>query len=654
MNRAYSLLTVKSVDEETRTITGMATTPATDRIGDIVEPGGAEFKLPLPLLWQHDSMQPIGHVTAVKSSSAGIEIDARIVRIDAPGALKSRLDEAWQSIKAGLVQGLSIGFQPVETARIEGTFGLRFIKWLWLELSAVTIPANAEATIQTVKSADASLLALSGKKRQPSVVRLDPSGVPGKSNPKAPEEGKDMKTIAEQITALEAKRAASVAAQQAVMQKSIEADRTAEAAEEDEFDTLQAEIETIDKQLVRLRQLEKTMATTAKAVIQVDDAKSASEARGGGTPLSVKTEPKLPPGIALARVAKCKALGMKHYRDPASIAEEIYGPNSIVVGALKTSVLGGTTVSGNWANFLVGTETSVFADFAEFLRPMTILGKFGNGGVPSLRNVPFRVALLSQTGGASGYWVGEGKAKPLTSITGARTTLTPLKVANICVLSEEVIRDSSPKADVIIRDELARALMERLDTDFVDPAKGASSGVSPASITNGATTAASVGTDEDDVRTDVKTLFDAFIDANNPPNNGVWIMSTQNALSLGLMVNPLGQPSFPGVNMLGGNMFGIPIIASEYAGNNVVLLNASDIYLADEGGMAVDMSMEASLEMSDAPANTVTVPTGAQLVSMFQTNSVAIRAERTINWARRRSSGVAYLTNVFWGGRVTI
>jgi hypothetical protein len=40
----------------------------------------------------------------------------------------------------------------------------------------------------------------------------------------------------------------------------------------------------------------------------------------------------------------------------------------------------------------------------------------------------------------------------------------------------------------------------------------------------------------------------------------------------------------------------------------------------------------------------------ATMVSMFQTNSVAIRAERWINWKRRRSAAVSYLTGVGWGG----
>ena len=64
--------------------------------------GGAKFKLPMPLLWQHDSEQPIGHVTHAKVTKAGIEIVAKIARIAEPGRLKDRLDEAWQSIKARL------------------------------------------------------------------------------------------------------------------------------------------------------------------------------------------------------------------------------------------------------------------------------------------------------------------------------------------------------------------------------------------------------------------------------------------------------------------------------------------------------------------------------------------------------------------------
>lgn len=54
-NRAYSVLEIKSVNEDQRLITGIATTPETDRQGDVVNPLGAKFAAELPLLWQHNA-----------------------------------------------------------------------------------------------------------------------------------------------------------------------------------------------------------------------------------------------------------------------------------------------------------------------------------------------------------------------------------------------------------------------------------------------------------------------------------------------------------------------------------------------------------------------------------------------------------------------
>jgi HK97 family phage major capsid protein len=296
-----------------------------------------------------------------------------------------------------------------------------------------------------------------------------------------------------------------------------------------------------------------------------------------------------------------------------------------------------------------------------FLRPQTIIGKFGANGIPSLRRVPFRVPLISQTTGGAGYWVGEGAAKPLTKFDFSRTTLEPLKAANIAVVTMETLRDSSPSAEMIVRDQLAAALRARLDTDFVDPTKTASSGVSPASITNGVTAVNSSGNDADAVRTDIRALFGAFIAANNAPTSGVWVMTATTALALSLMNNALGQAEFPGITMNGGSLFGLPVIVSEYVpttvtsppagtdGALVALVNASDVYLGDEGGLSVDMSMEASLEMDSAPSHESTTPTAASLVSLWQTNSVGFRAERTINWMKRRTEAVQVLDQVTWG-----
>ncbi len=154
-NRAYSVLQVKSVDEDRRVIRGIATTPSVDRVGDIIDPMGVKFQNSFAFHWQNQHDKPIGSVKSDKPTAKGIEFEATIAKEDEPGTLKDRLDEAWQSIKAGLVRAVSIGFRPIEYAFMDNG-GIRYSETEVYELSAVTIPANADALITTIKSIDAA------------------------------------------------------------------------------------------------------------------------------------------------------------------------------------------------------------------------------------------------------------------------------------------------------------------------------------------------------------------------------------------------------------------------------------------------------------------------------------------------------------------
>lgn len=456
------------------------------------------------------------------------------------------------------------------------------------------------------------------------------------------------KTYAEQIKALEDTRAALQERMKNVVSKSMEDGRSMETDEAQEFDDLTAQIKTLDADVSRL----KTMETIDKASAKPVEKSEAQRAVDTFSAVQVKNTQRLEPGVAFARAAKCLALGSLEHRNATDIAKAMYGDNEAIVATTealvtKAAVPAATTTGTTWAAPLVQVG-GVFADFIDFQRPQSIMGRFGQGGIPSLRRIPFRVPLVGQTSGGEGYWTGEGQAKPLTQFDLASTILEPLKIANIAVATMELIRDSSPSADILIRDQLAAAINARLDTDFINPAKAAVAGISPASILNGVAAIPSTGTDAEAVRNDVRLLFNAFITANNAPTSGVFIMAATTALALGLMQNPLGQSDFPGIGMNGGTFMGLPVIVSQYVPATVVaLVNAGDIYLADEGGIELAMSTEASLQMDNAPDNPTTATT--VLVSLWQRNLVGFRAERTLNWARRRPSAVAYLSGVNWG-----
>ncbi len=635
---AVSLLKVKSVNEETREITGIATTPTPDRYGDIVMPEGAEFQLPIPLLWQHDHQAPIGEVTSAKVTPEGIEIKAQLVKADAPSQLAARLEEAWQSIRLGLVKGLSIGFCPIEYAYIDEG-GIRFTKWEWYELSVVTVPANAEGTIQAVKSIDEKLRAASGIGQNDSKNNKRAGATASKTNSI---KGTKM-NISEQIKSFETKRATLEATRESVMAKSFEEGRTLDLEEEEKYDEVSSEIKSVDSHLARLRDMEATKADTAKPVQKAAGGQVITTA-GNRAPGIIRVEQKLEKGIGFARFAKCLAAAKGSRSDALEIAKAKYGDDAKLHHVLKSAIGAGSTTDPTWAGSLV--EYQEYAqDFIEFLRPQTVIGRFGQGGIPALRSVPFNVRIPAQTSGGSANWVGQGKAKPLTKFDFESITFGFAKVAAIAVLTDELIRFSNPAADALVRNALAEAVIARLDTDFIDPAKAESAGVSPASITNGIAAIPSTGNPDDDAA----AAFGTFVAANLQPTGAVWLMSSTNALALSMRKNALGQKEYPEMTLLGGTFQGLPVIVSQYVGNRLVLVNAPDIYLADDGGVTVDMSSEASLEMESDPTGDSLTPTPVEMVSMFQTNSVAIRAERWINWKRRRTAAVSVISNVNYG-----
>lgn len=151
LNRAFSFLDVKSIDDDQRVITGIATTPEPDRVGDIVDPLGAKYAPEIPLLWMHKHDKPVGVASLGMATKRGIPFTAIFARIAEDGELKRLVDFAWQSVKSNLVKGVSIGFLNKEYDVLKGG-GLHIKKSEIFELSLATIPMNANATIQTIKA----------------------------------------------------------------------------------------------------------------------------------------------------------------------------------------------------------------------------------------------------------------------------------------------------------------------------------------------------------------------------------------------------------------------------------------------------------------------------------------------------------------------
>ncbi|TNH06636.1 HK97 family phage prohead protease [Testudinibacter sp. TR-2022] len=127
-----------------------------DSYGDIVRKGAfaqtlldwaGKGKMP-PVLWNHDRNQPIGVWTSLKEDDHGLYGEGKLLINDV-----ARAKEVHALLKAGAIDGLSIGYFLNKWTYDEKEDTLEILDVDLKEVSVVTYPANVESTVSNVKTA---------------------------------------------------------------------------------------------------------------------------------------------------------------------------------------------------------------------------------------------------------------------------------------------------------------------------------------------------------------------------------------------------------------------------------------------------------------------------------------------------------------------
>jgi len=93
-----------------------------------------------------------------------------------------------------------------------------------------------------------------------------------------------------------------------------------------------------------------------------------------------------------------------------------------------------------------------------------------------------------------------------------------------------------------------------------------------------------------------------------------------------------GVDAFPGMSPMGGELVNSPcLVSSAVPSGELYLIDASG-FAADAGPVTVDASLQADVQMDTAPSMTSSGPTAASKVSMFATNSAALRCMLGMAW----------------------
>lgn len=414
------------------------------------------------------------------------------------------------------------------------------------------------------------------------------------------------------------------------MTKSLDAGQTPDEATEASIQAVEKDIEAIEKNIARVRKQVADAEDAAKTATLVNgqNGQEAKDTAEGKTKTIVTTESNLPKGIGFAQFVRAKMLACHEQKKgnllSAVDAAKQLGYSDNTVQYVEKAVLGTTTDAG-FAAPLVENDTYK-GDFLEMLRNATIFDK-----LQGYRAVPFNVKINGQLTGGTASWVGEGAAKPLTNPTFGSIEIKEHKLAAITVYTQELLRRSDPAIDQLVLNDLIEASKTLIDTTFLGTQ--AQTDVTPAGILNGVTAVESTGTTAAAYEADLLALITKFVEANLSTDNTYWLMSETRAMKLALLRDALGHSYFNGMSLSGGNrsLLGIPVVTSQAVGDRIELIKVSEILVAQDGGVDVAYSDQATLV------------DGATTHNLWQENKFAIRVEKFITWAKRRPIAAAYI-----------
>lgn len=420
---------------------------------------------------------------------------------------------------------------------------------------------------------------------------------------------------------------------QGYMTKSLDAGQTPDEEAEKSIQAVEAEIEQIEKNIARVKKqiaATEAAAKTATPVAGQTAEEATKSAKGDPDPEGKKPKIEIVPlakGVGFAQYARAKILSQLaakegNYKSALEIAKERgFGDE---VQDLVTKATLGTTTDAGFAASLV-TENRLVGEFVDMLRAATVFDQLAG-----FRNVPFNSKIPSQLTGGQAQWVGEGAPKPLTNPTYGEVEIKEHKLAAITVYTQELMRRSDPAVDVLVRDDLIEASKTLIDNTFLDA--GAATAVRPAGVLNGVTATPNTGTTAANYEADLLALVNSFVTANLSLDGSYFVMSETRAAQISLLRDALGNTYFQGMALRGTRtLMGIPVITSQTVGDKIILVKTSEILLAQDGGVDVSYSDQATLV------------DGGTTHHLWQENKFAVRVEKFITWAKRRPIAAAFL-----------
>ncbi|WP_421952114.1 phage major capsid protein [Pelagibacterium sp.] len=335
---------------------------------------------------------------------------------------------------------------------------------------------------------------------------------------------------------------------------------------------------------------------------------------------------------AFAAWAKSLALANGNTDEALGYAERSGAPSRVlnIIGSKAYAGHTGDTGLAGLADVRAITST-----FVSSLRNRSAFYTLLDGNM--MIRLPLRTRLSGTTANATAFAAGEGAAVPVSNFQVQGDLIRGQKANGLITMTMEMLKSAGTSGEAFITRELRRVVASVVDKQFF------------ASVIDGDTP---TFTATDDPMDDVRKLADAV--GGTAESRLVWVLAPNVLRKAATAVSVTGQRVFPELGLQGGTILDVPAMASDALDDGEMILVDGMGIGGDNEAITLEASNDTSIQFVAEPTNDSDTPTATELVSMFQTNSVAILATAWFGVARLagRDNALAKLTGIAWGDPV--
>lgn len=303
--------------------------------------------------------------------------------------------------------------------------------------------------------------------------------------------------------------------------------------------------------------------------------------------------------------------------------------------------LGEGTLAGGGA--LVPEDMS--EEVVELLRARAVVRRMGTSTIPMTMG---SLTLPYINAGASATYVGENTNITKTEPTFGQITLTARKLAAIVPVSWDLLRDTSGRADAIVRDDLVSAMAVREDLAFI---RGSGVSAEPKGLLNWAPSGnkfnANATISTANTTTDLGTAIQKLMAGDIPFVKPGWLFSPRTYKYLTTARDTNSNLVFAPEMALQKTLLGFPFAVTTQIPENLGSgTDESEIYLVDFASCVIGESLALEVSVHDGAA----YHDGTNVIAALSQDQVVVKTIARHDFgARQRGKEIAIIQQVKLG-----